>query len=169
MAHIKSTKAQRKPYDVGYGRPPKKSQFKRGESGNPTGAKRKVASVAADLRTSLEQALNQPAKFRIGERELSMTKAAAGITQLVTQFSEGDRHARRDLIALADKLGVDLTAGQQGNIGEAVATVMSANDEAIIADFLRRHGVEPELVEAKSHSISDQELDGMTASPAKEK
>ena len=72
---------------------------------------------------------------------MTTTKAAAGIAQLVTQFAEGDRHARRDLIALAPKLGIDLTAGQAGAIGEAVATLMSASDEAIINDFLRRHGV----------------------------
>jgi hypothetical protein len=98
-----------------------------------------------------------------------MTKAAAGIAQLVTQFSNGDRYARRDLIALADKLGVDLTAGQVGAIGDAVATLMSANDEAIIADFLRRHGVELKLAEANGHSISNQNFDGRPLKPDKEK
>ena len=93
----------------------------------------------------LNQALNEPVTLRTGKRAVTTTKAAAGIAQLVTQFAEGDRHARRDLIALAPKLGIDLTAGQAGAIGEAVATLMTASDEAIIADFLRRHGVEPKL------------------------
>ena len=120
MADAKHMKAKSKPYKVGYGRPPMKSQFKPGQSGNPTGGKLKRSPVAADLKTSPEKALNEQARFPIGERDLIMTKAAAGIAQLVTQFAEGDRYARRDLIALADKLGVDLTAGQAGAIGDAL-------------------------------------------------
>jgi hypothetical protein len=169
MAHTKHTKAKSKPYKVGYGRPPTKSQFKPGRSGNPTGTKQKRSTVATDLRSSLEHALKEQVSFQIGERQLVMTKAAAGIAQLVTQFSNGDRYARRDLIALADKLGVDLTAGQVGAIGDAVATLMSANDEAIIADFLRRHGVELKLAEANGHSISNQNFDGRPLKPDKEK
>jgi hypothetical protein len=98
-----------------------------------------------------------------------MTKAAVGIAQLVAQFAEGDRYARRDLIALADKLGVDLTAGQAGTIGDAIATLMSANDEAIIADFLRRHGVEPGPLETEGRSISNQSPDGRTLKSDEEK
>ncbi len=169
LVAAKKVNAKSKLYKVGYGRPPTKSQFKPGQSGNPNGGKLKRPAVAADLKTSLEKALNEQASFRIGERDLIMTKAAAGIAQLVAQFAEGDRYARRDLIALADKLGVDLTAGQARVIGDAVATLMSANDEAIIVDFLRRHGVEPRSLEAKGRSISDRSLDGMTLKSDKEK
>jgi hypothetical protein len=97
-------------YRVGPGKPPKEHQFKPGQSGNPKGAKRK-ASLAPDLKALLEHALNEKVKFKRGEQETIMSKAAAGIHKLVNGFAEGDRHARRDLIVLADKLGVDLTAG----------------------------------------------------------
>jgi hypothetical protein len=50
------------------------------------------------------------------------------------------------------------SAGQAGAIGEAVATLMSASDEAIIADFLRRHGVEPKLTESNGLSIANEHL-----------
>jgi hypothetical protein len=116
----------------------------------------------------LNQALNEPVTLRSGKRAVTTTKAAAGIAQLVTQFAEGDRHARRDLIALAPKLGVDLTAGQTGAIGEALATLMSASDEAIITDFLRRHGVEPESPERSTSSNSDQTFKDGTAKPPQE-
>jgi hypothetical protein len=39
-------------------------------------------------------------------------------------------------------LGVDLTAGQP--IDSALAAAFRATNEAIIADFLRRHGVQPQ-------------------------
>jgi hypothetical protein len=130
-------------YRVGPGRPPKEYQFKPGQSGNPKGAKRKT-SLAPDLKAMLERALNEKVRLRHGEREQIITKAAAGIAKLVNQFAEGDRHARRDLIALAGKLGVNLTAGQGNSIENALAATLSAADEAIIADFLQRHGVQPD-------------------------
>ena len=143
-------------YRVGPGRPPKEYRWQRGQSGNPAGVKRKKAKVLPNLKEMLNQALNEPLTLRTGKRAVTTTKAAAGIAQLVTQFAEGDRHARRDLIALAPKLGIDLTAGQAGAIGEAVATLMSASDEAIITDFLRRHGVEPKPSENSTSASSDQ-------------
>ena len=94
------------------GRPPKEYQFKPGQSGNPNGARRKPRSIALDLKALFERALSAKVTLRQGEQEKIITKAAAGIEQLVNQFAKGDRHARRDLLALAATLGVDLVAGQ---------------------------------------------------------
>jgi len=142
-------------YRVGPGRPPKQYRWQKGQSGNPAGKRRK-STMVLDLKDLLNKALNEPVTLRSGKREVTATKAAAGIAQLVTQFAEGDRHARRDLIALAPKLGIDLAAGQAGAIGAAVAALMSASDEAIITDFLRRHGVEPRPPENPVGGRSDQ-------------
>jgi hypothetical protein len=90
------------------------------------------------------------------EHEQIVTKAAAGIEKLVTQFAAGDRHARRDLVAMAEKLGLDLTAGQHGAIEKAVTAALAAEDEAIINDFLRRHGVKPEQSAVTTDASSDQ-------------
>src|SRR5215472_14670503 len=98
-------------YKVGPGRPPREYRFKPGKSGNPKGAKRKEPSIALDLKLALERALNKTVKLKQGEKERIVTMAVAGIEQLVAQFAKGDRHARRDLFALADKLGV---AGRPG-------------------------------------------------------
>jgi hypothetical protein len=121
-------------YKVGPGRPPKEHQFKPGQSGNPKGAKRKPKSIAPDLKLALERALNKPIKLKQGEKERLVTMAVAGIEQLVAGFAKGDRHARRDLFAYADKLGVDLMAGQQQAIQEALAI----NHEAILRTYVER-------------------------------
>jgi hypothetical protein len=152
----KQAKPSSKPYEIGYRRPPKKSQFKVGQSGNPTGTRRKAPSLATDLKALLERALYKKVTLRYGEREQIVTKADAGIDLLVSQFAKGDRHARRDLILLAERLGVDLTAGQNGAIGNVVTAALAAEDEAIIADFLRRHGVKPQQGAATTDSTSDQ-------------
>jgi Family of unknown function (DUF5681) len=92
-------------YRVGPGRPPKEYQFKPGQSGNPKGAPRKPESIAPELGAILERSLNGKVTLRQGEKETTVTKFAAGIEQLVTQFAKGDRHARRDLFQLVDRLG----------------------------------------------------------------
>ena len=128
---------------VGPGYPPKEYQFKPGQSGNPKGAPPKPRSIALDLKALFEHALSAKVTLRQGERERIITKAAAGIEQLVNQFAKGDRHARRDLFALAERLGVDLVAGQGEALEQTVAAALSANDEALLADYVRRHAVEP--------------------------
>jgi hypothetical protein len=132
--------ARRKTSDedrVGPGRPPREYQFKPGQSGNPTGAKRKT-SLAPDLKATLQRALNEKVRLQQGERERIITKAAAGIAKLVDQFAIGDRYARRDVIALAGKLGVDLAAGHGDAIEKALATTLSADDQALVDDYIRR-------------------------------
>ena len=67
-----------------------------------------------------------------------MTKAAAGIKQLVDQFAKGDRNARRDLLLLSEKLGVTLT--NRESLEGALQVALSTEDEALLADFVKRHG-----------------------------
>jgi len=136
------TGASDQEYRVGPGCPRKEYQFKPGQSGNPKGARRKPRLITLDLKDLFERALGGKVTLRQGEQERILTKAAAGIEQLVNQFAKGDRHARRDVIALAAKLGVDLMAGQSGALGESVTTALSANDEALLADYVRRHAIQ---------------------------
>jgi Family of unknown function (DUF5681) len=145
-------------YRIGLGRPPKEYQFKPGQSGNPKGARRKPKSIAPDLKALFERALSGKVTLRQGEQEKIITKAAAGIEQLVNQFAKGDRHARRDLLALAERLGVDLVDGQGEALEQTVAAALSANDEALLADYVRRHAAvqpaRPDEIDAGSHAES---------------
>ena len=134
LAASAPTKTSEPAYKVGPGSPPKEYQFKPGQSGNPKGLKRKPKPMTPDLKAALERALREPIKLKQGERERTVTMAEAGIKQLVAQFAKGNHQARRDLIVLADKLGIDLMAGQQQALQEAVA----ANHEAILNAFVDR-------------------------------
>jgi hypothetical protein len=53
---------------------------------------------------------------------------------LVAQYVKGDHRARRDLIALTDKFGVDLIAGQQ----QAIEQALASNHEAILRTYVER-------------------------------
>jgi hypothetical protein len=87
------------------------------------------------LKAILERALNEKTTLGRGDA----TKAEAGIHHLVDGFAEGDRSARRDLIAISQKLGVDLTQGQSKAIETALAEVLAPDDAALLDDFFRRH------------------------------
>ena len=120
-------------YKVGPGRPPREYQFKPGQSGNPKGAKRKSQSIARDLKAILDRELNAKVPVKQGDKLLTMTMAEAGIKQLIAQYAKGDRHARSDLIALADKLGVVLTSGHD-HFGEA----LTQDHQAILDAYFER-------------------------------
>ena len=111
-------------YKVGPGRP----------RGNPKGAKRKPRSVALDLKASFERALIKPVTLKQGDTQQIVTMAAAGIEQTVAQFAKGDRHARRDVFWIADKLGVALVPGQDKAIEEA----LPFNHQEIALAYARR-------------------------------
>jgi len=124
-------------YRVGPGCPPREHQFKPGQSGNPAGARNRPPSIAPDLKVLLQTALSKKVTLTIGDKERILTKAAAGIEQLVDQFARGDRYARRDLFDLADKLGLDL-ASSKAALEELTGKALAAQDEALIAAFLKR-------------------------------
>ena len=135
--------ASNAPYRVGPGFPPREHQFKPGQSGNPQGARKRPPSIAPDLKILLQAALSKKITLTIGDKERLLTRAAAGIEQLVEQFARGDRYARRDLLDLADKLGLDLGASSKAALEElAGSKSIAAEDEALVADFLKR-GTEP--------------------------
>jgi len=127
-----------RPTASGPGCPPKEYQFKPGQSGNPAGARNRPPSIAPDLKALLQAALGKKVTLTIGDKERILTKAAAGIEQLVDQFARGDRYARRDLFDLADKLGLDLGASSKAALEELTGKALTAEDEALVADFLKR-------------------------------
>jgi Family of unknown function (DUF5681) len=128
-----------KSYEIGYRRPPKKHQFKPGQVTNPAGSNQHtVRSIARDMKLALERELNKQIKIRQGKRSITVRQTTAGISKLVHQYVEGNPRARRDLILLCDKLGVELINRDalQGALDEA----LSAEDEALLAEFVKRHG-----------------------------
>jgi Family of unknown function (DUF5681) len=120
-------------YKVGPGRPPKEHQFKPGQSGNPKGRKRKEPSLIPDLKDLFENAFNQKVTVTQGERQRLLTMWGAGMQQLAVQFAKGDRHARRDVFWIAERLGAEsLTATK------ALDGVLAAERQAILDAYVAR-------------------------------
>jgi hypothetical protein len=120
-------------YKVGLGFPPKAHTWKKGcRSPYPTGRPKKPLTMKPDLKKALESALNEKVVITKDKKQMVLDKATLGIRQLVNQFANGDRHARRDLFQYAAQLGVDLHAK------DIITEALGINEEAIVEAYVQR-------------------------------
>jgi len=89
---------------VGYGRPPKKSQFKKGQSGNPSGRPKK-APVLADL---LERQLAKELSVNGPDGPVKLTVFEVMIAAAAKKAVSGDVRSTKILIETAERHGVGL-------------------------------------------------------------
>src|ERR1700739_4334618 len=81
-------------YEVGYGKPPRHSRFRKGQSGNP----RARPPGAKNLKTLLNDALNEPVIVTENGGRRKLTKREAIIKQVVNQSTKGDWPAIKVLL-----------------------------------------------------------------------
>lgn len=83
-------------YEVGYGKPPRDSQFKKGQSGNKRGRPKGVKN----LKTDVVEELTEMVKMRIGDRALRISKQRALLKLLWLKGMKGDSRALNSLLGL---------------------------------------------------------------------
>ena len=76
-------------YKVGYCRPPKHTQFKKGMSGNPSGRPKGSVNMA----TVLHKELSPMVVIGQGKQKKRITKMQAAVKQLVDKALQGDMYA----------------------------------------------------------------------------
>jgi hypothetical protein len=81
---------------VGYRKPPKRTRFTKGKSGNPKGRPKGVKN----LKTYLSEELDEVITVREGAKVLKMTKGRALIKTLMTRSLKGDARAAREIIVM---------------------------------------------------------------------
>jgi Family of unknown function (DUF5681) len=81
--------------DVGYRRPPRRSQFKPGQSGNPSGKAKGLRSMTAELRDILGEEIT----FATDGAIRTMSKQRALASSLITAAIEGDLRATAIVMA----------------------------------------------------------------------
>jgi hypothetical protein len=119
-----------KPYAVGYKKPPKSGQFQPGQSGNPRGR----PSGTKNLATDLQEELSMTITVLEGNKEKKISKQRALIKALSTKALKGDIRAMNILIRMIERtVPIELD-----DISEAP---LSAEDEALMKDFLTRNGI----------------------------
>jgi hypothetical protein len=108
--------------EVGYGKPPKRTQFRKGLSGNPKGrpkGSRNLASV-------LSRALREKVILNENGRRRTVTKLDAAVAQLVNKSASGDLAALRQLMALAGSTEDELPGSNETKVAEVDAKVMKS-------------------------------------------
>jgi hypothetical protein len=96
-------------YPVGYGKPPKRTQFKPGKSGNPNGRPRKSTTLEEDI----EKELRTKVTLKEGTKFLQMTKRQAVAKQFVNKAIGGDIRSTELLLKRTAKA----RSGQDNNLG----------------------------------------------------
>ncbi len=118
-------------YEVGYGRPPKSTRFRKGQSGNPKGRPKGARGVNASLRRELEKKIT----VREGNREKRVLKSDALAMGIVARALKGDPKATAEILRLdRDIYGEADSVGERAGIG---AKEPEQIDYDILRDFFR--------------------------------
>ena len=108
-------------YQVGYGKPPQHTRFKKGESGNPSGRPK----GSKNLTTLLEKELKQRVLVTENGRRRSISKQEAMVKHLVNKAVSGDRALMQLLLEEIRLLEARAAASPSGtNLDEADREVM---------------------------------------------
>jgi Family of unknown function (DUF5681) len=116
-----------KPYVVGYGKPPQRTRFKPGQSGNPLGR----PTGAKNLKTWVNQALESSVTVTVNGRRVETIKGQAIINRLVDRALEDD-HKAAQLV-----LGMRQESETRDGVDPANASLTEADRQAL--QFLLKH------------------------------
>jgi len=115
-------------YEVGYGKPPHRTRFQKGQSGNPRGR----CSGSKNLSSLLSEALNEPVVVAENGGRRKISKRQAIIKQLVNQSAKGDWRAAKLLLDILR----DIEGRSEANSPETAS--FSAADEKVMAQLRER-------------------------------
>jgi hypothetical protein len=88
-------------YEVGYGKPPIQSRWKRGQSGNPKGSRRGVKKYSTLLYEVLQEKVVVVTE---SGRRRAITKLEAALTQLANRAAQGEHKATQTLLGLIQEI-----------------------------------------------------------------
>ncbi|MGE0674230.1 MAG: DUF5681 domain-containing protein [Methylibium sp.] len=118
------------PYEVGYGKPPTDTQFKKGRSGNPQGRPAGRRPAGQDLASLLDAALNATVIVNEGGKRRRRSKKNVALQQLANKAAGGDHKSLAMVIKQLQAL--------ERAAGGRVADADEANDQAAIEALSQR-------------------------------
>ena len=113
-------------YEVGYGKPPKKHQFKKGQSGNPKGRKKNSKNTLEILKNEL----NQKVSLTENGKEVVLTKRQAMLKHMGNKAVKGEMKAM--MFVYSQLLTIDVSEKERKEIMDD----LSKNDEDILKRYL---------------------------------
>lgn len=93
------------PYTVGYGKPPIKNQFKKGQSGNPSGRpKPQLPKLPLDFQKTLIAELKSSITITEDGKKKKTSKLEALMKSVIAQALKGDKATTKLLVNFLEKL-----------------------------------------------------------------
>ncbi len=131
------TKPSDAAHEVGYGKPPKATRFRKGRSGNPKGRQ----SGDENLLSVFKRMATKRIKIREGDKSRTITMADAIILQNYKAALQKDQIAMSNIIRLAEDSGelIDRTDVKQVGM-PAAFPIRSKSMEEFLAEFGRKIG-----------------------------
>jgi Family of unknown function (DUF5681) len=114
-------------YRIGFGRPPIETQFRKGQSGNPSGRPK----GARNFKTDLREELAEPVSVRVDGRSQTISSQRAAVKQLRATALRGGARALDRLLALAERYDLEDSADE-------VEQQLSVADQEILKRFTER-------------------------------
>lgn len=124
-----ATDRPKDPYKVGYKKPPKHTQFPKGQSGNPRGRKKGSRGLKSDLNAELNRVL----EVKMGSYRFKGTSQQLMLRGLALLAANGNLKASAQLVPLI------LTVFGTEDRGADKKT-LSAHDQAVLDNFLVAFG-----------------------------
>ncbi len=117
---------------IGYGKPPKHSRFKPGQSGNPKGRPKGKLPLAR----MIEKYLDGKMAVTIGTEQKTVSRREGLVMAFVSDALKGKDKVRKQLLDL-------LLLLESQNPPEAAGEVSDTQDDATILGLLNRYGINP--------------------------
>lgn len=129
-----SSTARDSTYEVGYGKPPKANQFRKGRTGNPRGKRQGEENTLS----AFKRIVSRRVKINDGEKDRTITLAEAVILKNYNAAVQKNPFAMSNIFRLAEDAGefIDYTDAKQ--VGMPIAMPEKMTMEEFLAEFGRK-------------------------------
>ncbi len=117
------------PYEVGYRKPPRQTQFQPGQSGNAAGRPK----GAKNLATIVNNAITEKVAVTENGKRKSVSKLEVAVKQLVNKAASGDQRAMQQLLPL-----VQLIEGRNEAAAAVSASTLAEADHLVMDSINER-------------------------------
>ena len=121
-------------YEVGYGKPPKRSRFKPGQSGNPKGRPPGAKGFEAMLKRELDRKI----AVTLNGRSTEISRADAMMKRVVERALKGDLQAIRFIAEYDSKIAAKIEAQLKEVANELRESTAGCGEAEILSHFAER-------------------------------